>query len=305
MNRRLENENRRTAQVQSEYKATIKKNNIQAESLSKIGNSKAINVVIVALVTIAIILCALLVRSIIRNNSKLQNSVNNKEDSTVSILELDLSVDGEFVQGLYKNIPIDNTVNEPYSTIITKQENITENNRLAFVLNKLQENDDTADFDYSIVNAEYKKVYGTDKDAPKIDVNNEQFSIYHYNEEKEIYHRDDYKSFENMFFKYRRNIEKVEKNYESTEVYIYDNFICFDTAGGVNNFGVFATSDKAITIETGLTRGYDSGKNENIYGGKTINELFDEYNEKSGKFKHTFRLDESGNYYWYSSEYIK
>ena len=32
MNRRLENENRRTAQVQSEYKNTIKKNNIQAES---------------------------------------------------------------------------------------------------------------------------------------------------------------------------------------------------------------------------------------------------------------------------------
>ena len=47
MNRRMENENRRTAQVQSEYKAAVRKNTIEVETSSKDGNSKAVNIIII------------------------------------------------------------------------------------------------------------------------------------------------------------------------------------------------------------------------------------------------------------------
>ena len=306
MNRRLENENRRTAQVQSEYKATIKKANPQVESSSKDGNSKAVNIIIVALTAVAVILFALLVRSIIKNNGKKQVPQESKTEA-VSVLELDLSLDGEFVKGLYDKIPVGLTGVEPYYAIKTQQTDLTENNKASFVLNKIDNGiSEGESIEYSKVDEEYKKTYGNTSDAPKITVECYAWCKYDYDEATDSY----IKHLENglsrlVAFQYKREIEKVEKNDNNTEVYIYDTFICFDTTGDINSFGVFATSDKNVAIETGLTRGHDSGRREDIYGGKTVNELFDDYKEKRGKFKHTFKLDEAGNYYWYSSEYLK
>lgn len=306
MNRRLENENRRTAQVQSEYKAAVKKTVSQTESISKQGNSKAVNIIIVALSAAAVILFALLVRSIIKNKKERQIP-QERATETSSVLELDLSLDGEFVKGIYDKIPVGLTGLEPYYATNIQQVDITDNNKAAYVISKIDDGKNEGEtIEYSKVDEEYKSVYGSNSNAPKITVECYAWCKYDYDEVTDSY----VKHLENglsrlVAFQYKREIEKIEKNDNSTEVYIYDRFICFDTTGDINSFGVFATSDKNVAIETGLTRGHDSGRREDTYGGKTVNELFDDYKEKSGKFKHTFKLDEAGNYYWYSSEYLK
>ncbi len=304
MNRRMENENRRTAQVQSEYKAAVRKNTIEVETSSKDGNSKAVNIIIIFLSATVIILLAFLIQNLFKYSANKKEIEKTEKNEIAS--NLDLSVDGEFVQDLYHKIPMLQMGGQIYNATTTKYEDMSENDRLAYVFSVLEKNSTDEEFEYSKVNEEYKKIFGTDKVAPKINVKYNDLDLYEYIADGDLYQARIYNNgfMEKSLYSYKTNIEKVEKNDKGSQVYIYDKFVCFDSTGDVNSFGVYKTADKSVYIETGLTRGHDSGINKDIFGGKTVEQLLEDNIDKGGMFKHTFIVDDTGKFSWYSSEYI-
>lgn len=98
-------------------------------------------------------------------------------------------------------------------------------------------------------------------------------------------------------------------------IYLYDKFIQITGLSAYpecEEIGVYATSNTEIIIDSNLTQEELSSivnKYDMLDSGPTINNyefegLYEKYKEKILTYKHTFKKDIDGNYYWISSEPI-
>ena len=266
-----------------------------------------------------------------------------EEESKEEKVELDLNINGEFVKSLYEKIPAFYRGYEPYYSGVTKYEDISDNTRLLYILLTLDENNDyksivgdesvlskldnkmmgvdgpikeAKKFDFSKVEKLYKSVFGSSNNVPLIDAETGMGLVYEYVEEDNCFYGHFYAGGGGSAFVPFSKIKECEQNEDGTEVYIYDNFIAFDMEqnldGGENPFALYKSADtyyngnqnKMQKIVDLKVTGFDEATGESIYNDKPLNTIIEEYQDQAGRFKHTFKLDKDGNYYWYSSEQV-
>ena len=263
---------------------------------------------------------------------------NNKNEETP---KLDLSVEGDFVKGLYAKIPLQARGYEPYYASVTRFDDISDSKRLLYTLRKLEKEYsyklikgaagleskltklqmmdlDTIEikkFDFNVVEKEYKSIFGSSKNIPLISTDNTVGYLYEYCTEDSCFYGHPYAGGGGQDFRPYPTIERCEQSEDGKEIYIYDRFIAFDTDEFVpEQVTKYALYDRAwpgsdknkndYKIVGGLEYERDTSTNGSLFNGKKIEELLEEYKDKAGKFKHTYKLDDTGNYYWYSSEKI-
>lgn len=308
--------------------------------------------VLLVLIGILIGIVAMLLVYVVKINNDVDvykdNPTNVEEPQEEEKLEdekkvLDLSLDGEFVKSLYNKIPMQIRGFEPYSSTKTTMDSIKDNNKLLFTLRTLENEykyqvitdlrdithkldnkldseyvqnylEEVKKFEFDIVKAKYKEIFGADKEIPLIDAETTLGYVYEYVPQDNCYYGHSYPGGGGGSFRYKSEIYNCEQNEDGTEVYIYDNFIAFNyldgnslsTSSDIGTailYGLENTYDETIIISE-LEYTYDETKREERYNGMTYDELLEKYWENAGKFKHTYKLDSAGNYYWYSSEKI-
>ena len=236
------------------------------------------------------------------------------------------------VIALYAKSPIQIRGYEPYYGQMITKDNISDNNKILFTLRSLERDGKyisitaTSDiiskldknmqeiegylkyvrkFNIEDINRKYKSIFGNTQEAPLIDAETTLGYVYEYVSQDHCYYGHSYAGGGGQDFNYRSQIYACDQSEDKSEIYIYDNFIAFNsyyTSDNLfNNFALYKDSD-CENMVVDLERTYDNGTT--LYNGKTYDEIIDEYIEQGGKFKHTFKLDDSGNYYWYSSEQI-
>lgn len=248
---------------------------------------------------------------------------------------LDLSLDGEFVKSLYNKIPMQLRGIEPYSDAVTKAENIQDNNKLLFVLrelekeykyqvitdltdikpkldNKMQLMEDylteVQKFEFDVVKAKYKEIFGADKEVPLIDAETTLGYVYEYVPQDNCYYGHSYAGGGGGYFTHATKVYNCEQNEEGTEVYIYDGFVAFNSKynnGMSDGFALYTSSDCTDIMIDNVEQTYEQVERVVRYNGMTFDEIFEKYWDSVSKFKHTFKLDSAGNYYWYSSEPVQ
>ena len=97
-------------------------------------------------------------------------------------------------------------------------------------------------------------------------------------------------------------IQKVEKS--GDKIYIYDKYIFFDETQLIvadkekdQVVHIYKSSDKKSKNELGTFKNNITDKN--------TKQLYKKYKSKLHTYKHTFKKDEDGNYYWVSTEIAK
>ncbi len=102
---------------------------------------------------------------------------------------------------------------------------------------------------------------------------------------------------------YASHIRNIEEAYEENdELYIIDTYLM-----NISKFGDIQVDDKSVTFEI-----YDSSERKKTVAEEDIEDadkiedkneyISEKYSEKSKKYKHTFKKNDDGEYYWYSSE---
>lgn len=264
-----------------------------------------------------------------------------EEEKVEDKKELDLALDGEFVKSLYTKIPMQIRGYEPYTSAKTTIEDISDNNKLLFTLRTLEKEykyqvitdltnikpllDNKMDFmyeylkevkkfEFETVKAKYKEIFGADKEVPLIDADTTLGYVYEYVPQDNCYYGHLYQGGGGGPFEYKNEIYSCEKNETRTEVYLYEKFIVLnrDETTSLSTtsdiyisrfYGQNQSHDETKIIDN-LEYTYDEQTKEELWNNMTKDELFDKYWESAGKFKHTYKLDSAGNYYWYSSEQI-
>lgn len=175
-------------------------------------------------------------------------------------------------------------------------------------------------FDYEKANELYKKIYGSDQKLEKIQLQTNLGYVYEYHEDGNCYYRHDTASDGQVDYKDAREMYKVEANDTGTEVYIYDYYICYDVVAKGSDFlsgiffkalqnttygdGSYAPTDKKVT-DSLLLKDEEEGIMYEHLMYKNVGQYLDLYKDNgAGRFIHTFKLDEKGNYYWYSSSLV-
>ncbi len=255
--------------------------------------------------------------------------INNDENENIN---LQLSPTSDLVIALYAKIPMQIRGYEPYSGQKVTKDSISDNNKLLFTLRSLEKESkfislnatsdilskldnkmqgmgeylkDVKRFNIEDVNQKYKSIFGSSQEVPLIDAETTLGYVYEYVPEDNCYYGHSYAGGGGQDFNYKSQIYACEQSKDESEIYIYDNFIAFNSYytsdNSYNNFALYSNSD-CENIVVDLERKYENGNT--LYNGKTYDEIMNEYIDQGGKFKHTFKLDDSGNYYWYSSEQI-
>lgn len=257
----------------------------------------------------------------------LYEETNDTQDSeSVVPKELDLSLDGEFVTSLYEKVPTLRadilTMSESfvYSTEKKTQTDISTDEKMMFVIMNMLENGEYTEvssngivdrleisqsvlenggkirkYEKADVEKEYKSIFGSDKEILLQDI---KIELYNYNAE--------YDSTDDCFYghsinmvnssstPYTTKLDSVQKSEDNTEVYIYDYIIFGDAGSGYRLYSTYADV---------ISHNYFVEETSDIYSeGKVKDEVFEKYKDKLIKYKHTFKIDDTGNYYWYSTE---
>ena len=263
------------------------------------------------------------------NTPKVEESENNndaKEENQIN-KELDLSLDGEFVKGLYEKIPVAINTQVIYNEYKTTEAYLTGNQKMLFVLNKMRENQQYTEESIDIiadslspaitqytkviqkykveeVEANYKLVFGSNENIVKERIHDETRPYwYDYNTNDDCYYGYYYPGGGGVGRIYRTTIDSVEKSADGKEIYIYDYFIKakvytdYSITGRDNQKWQILKNDVSpIGTEDNF-----SPTNANDYE-EFLDNISEKYKDKLVKFKHTFVLDDNGNYYWYSCE---
>lgn len=268
-------------------------------------------------------------------NSNIDLSVDNSGGEKIT---LQLSPTDDIVVSAYNKIPIQIRGYEPYYGQLITKDSISDNNKLLFVLRQLQDEFKTTiisvldqkeefdnimskldnrmtgmtseelgtviKFDLDTVSQRYKSVFGSSQEVPLIDAETTLGYVYEYVPQDNCFYGHKYFGGGGEPFRYKSQIYECELSEDRKELYIYDNFVAFNDiygSGSYSESALYSDSDCENMIVK-LERTNENGTT--LYNGKTYDEITNEYINKAGKFKHTFKLDDSGNYYWYSSEQI-
>lgn len=268
------------------------------------------------------------------NNNADANIENNQgilvapdeENKSVVPKELDLSLEGEFVTSLYNKIPMvineitDTSDSIIYSTEKKSQANISDYEKMAFVFKTMEENgkytevsldgikdrleinqveleyiDKVQKYERADVEKEYKSIFGNDKDILLQDI---KITSYNYNAEydstDDCFYGHSFGLVGNTTSPYKTKLESVQTNEDNTEVYLYDYIIFADAGSGYRLYKTRAD----VTNRT-----YFAEETYDMYSqGKIKDEIIEKYKDQLIEYKHTFKIDETGNYYWYSTE---
>ena len=323
MSRDFEDQNR-TAPVESEYKTSLK-TDFEPVAIEKNKTNTVQKVILVLMAILVIVIICLLVyifthlESSEPVNDTTQEISNNeiKEEPTI----LDLKVDGSFSLDLYNKIPIQEAGLEPYYSGTTTMEDISDSQKLLFILKRMEDNkqyevvpnnglvtdsSDAADvkkFDMLSVEIAYKAVYGSVQNVPRINADTGHGYVYEYSEHGDCFYGHSAPGGSNIDYTYERDIDRVEQNDSGTEVYVYENLLFFAPDDAHEKaYALYKTTDKSNVIIDNIKRDVVDGTR--LYNGMKLDDLFNQYDGQGGDFKHTFKLDSNGNYYWYSTEYL-
>ena len=263
------------------------------------------------------------------NTPKVEENENNndaKEENQTN-KELDLSLDGEFVKGLYEKIPVAINTQVIYNEYKTTEAYLTGNQKMLFVLNKMRENQQYTEESIDIiadslfpaitqytkviqkykveeVEANYKLVFGSNENIVKERIHDETRPYwYDYNTNDDCYYGYYYPGGGGVGKIYRTTIDSVEKSVDGKEIYIYDYFIKAKIYLDNSNYQMTKESWKILKNDVYPIGNEDDFRptNANDYE-EFLDNISEKYKDKLVKFKHTFVLDDNGNYYWYSCE---
>ncbi len=245
--------------------------------------------------------------------------ISKSNDDLVEIKNLDINSD--LVQKLYKYILKYSDYEE---TLVYQSQKVTKdtmNNKLKLMT--IFENLNTSDADEIKNETEYgmqiahtlfkketverkaREIFGSN-----ITVTHEQCPIYFANAidyQNGTYNRYDYQGGGRT--PWESSISQIKSaKQRDDEIYIYDKYIhVYDEIGGSSlEEGIYTASDKKTKISDLINISVNSGM---IEGEQYSEELFNKYEEKLGNkiksFKHTFKKNDDGTYYWYSTEPIE
>ena len=243
------------------------------------------------------------------------------DEPVVEEKELDLSIEGEFVKKLYNKYI-------SHKSQITTGHHLSDEDRLNFTINQLEVESkyqvitdltylktviedinsrtylkEVNKIEFETVKERYKEIFGADKEVPMIEAYTTSCTVYKYVSQDNCYYGYKVADPPNRYYSSCTKIYNCEKNIDGTEIYIYDGFIaCNHKYDGSILYNTSDYTDKMIIDNIDVA--YDEAEQIMKYNGMTLYELLEKYWENSGKFKHTFKLDSAGNYYWYSSEQI-
>ncbi len=256
-----------------------------------------------------------------------------QENPVKEIRVLNLNPNGDFVKLLYSKLFMDiRRIPVEYSSKIVTYDSIEDDEKGLFVLKKIKGEQVSFDsvknkLDYKIPEYEeelrnmglvtvisvkeadekYKSVFGSDKAMPLMDIETGMGYAYEYVPEDKCFYGHSYLGGGGSSFTFKRKITNVEKNDEATEVYIYDCFACanyVNSADGKNLWNFYGACDKTSLVKENVAEIF--GESDSTFDGKTMDECLTEIVDSGEyKYKHTFKLDDAGNYYWYSSEPVK
>lgn len=251
-----------------------------------------------------------------------------EEKNKPEVKELDLSLNGEFVQNLYNKVPVQYWAQEIYSYTKTTEANLTGLQKMLFILNnmKINNNYETRNavgiidrlekvwgmdaqslelqvFSVPKVEEYFKSVFGSNQNIIKEDIETNLGYIFEYDKQDNCFYGHSYSGGGGFGFYYQNMIDSVEKNEDGTEIYIYDYYIkCTrNYAKNVSEIYTYSTSSNLIGEETNEEDviNYDQSTRKVSFNKDIINKY---KNNGLVKFKHTFKLDDNGDYYWYSCE---
>lgn len=263
------------------------------------------------------------------NTPKVEENENNndaKEENQTN-KELDLSLDGEFVKGLYEKIPVAINTQVIYNEYKTTEAYLTGNQKMLFVLNKMRENQQYTEESIDIiadslspaitqytkviqkykveeVEANYKLVFGSNENIVKERIHDETRPYwYDYNTNDDCYYGYYYPGGGGVGRIYRTTIDSVEKSADGKEIYIYDYFIKAKVYTDYSITGRDNQKWQILKNDVSPIGNEDDFRpiNANDYE-EFLDNISEKYKDKLVKFKHTFVLDDNGNYYWYSCE---
>ena len=265
-----------------------------------------------------------------------QNNVeetdNNQKEDEKGKVKLNLSPNGDFINMLYKKLSKISLTTLVYNNDITNYDTLSDNERLLFIFmnckpefksvdnikdkldNKFDYEMYTSNGNYSVdmfkiddVTRAYQSVYGVDKEVPLIDVETHLGYVYEYVAEDNCFYGHSYQGGGGSSFIYKTKISNCDQNDDGSEIYIYDLFIAASsTSYGPegNKWSIYNDAEQKNVVKSNILEEFIDG--ESKFENKTKEELLNSYLESNGrKYKHTFRLDSVGNYYWYSSEPVE
>ena len=254
------------------------------------------------------------------------------DEPVVEEKELDLSIEGEFVKELNSKVIHSLRIFSVAYTPMTKTQNdITPNDKMLFmlegmriekrysqmsaseVISRLEQNRimDTSGNNITIVDKfsiedvekEYKYLYGERSQLIKEDIDTNLGYIYEYDSQDDCFYGHFYAGGGGSSYLYATDIKACSTNSDKTEIYLDVYYIMIDRSDGyIYPYTVEPGSKNVSKIgETEVS--YENGAF--TYDGQTDAELLNRYKENgAGQFRHTFKLDSTGNYYWYSCERI-
>lgn len=253
------------------------------------------------------------------NSSTISNSTQNNQTSTIKQLDINSN---EVIQ-LYKYIM---KVNSSQEELVYRNTKVTEkdlNNqlKLATIFQNITKND-ASNIKYITDNYGFttEHIYYNKSTIENINkkIFGDSSSIIHESCENLLAQAKEYKNGEYDCYDIQGGgdfpwswscFEIISAEQSENEIYIYDNYVHIyeNNISGIS-FTIYSSSDKNSIIATNV-KFDDFLKNAELSSGdysfKTIiNNLKQITNNKIKTFKHTFKKNTNGTYYWYSTEPI-
>lgn len=263
------------------------------------------------------------------NNTRVEEQAPENKEEVKEVRVLNLNPDGDFITLLYSKLMVDvRNVPQGYKEEKIEYNSLSDNDKLTFVLRRI--NGKYGNFDqlknkldakvmpeatmeeigritvieYDEAEKLYKSIYGADKNLPKIDAETHMGYVYEWVEEDNKFYGHSYNGGGGSSYNYLRKITKCEKNEDATEVYIYDKFLSFNntrSSAQGNIWTLAKDQEQKEIIKDNILEVF--AEYDSLFEGKTMETFLQENIDKNGgEYKHTFKLDDAGNYYWYSSE---
>ncbi len=93
----------------------------------------------------------------------------------------------------------------------------------------------------------------------------------------------------------------IKATQKGNDIYLYDKYIFAAQLPEVDNFGVYKTPTYYYTSSSKTNLIEKVEQDESL----EENTILLKYSEKAQQYKHTFKKDTNGNYYWVSTEPIE
>ncbi|MBO5477276.1 MAG: hypothetical protein J6A15_05940 [Clostridia bacterium] len=248
------------------------------------------------------------------------------DEPAVEEKELDLSIESQFIKGLYSKIPHGfNITSGTYRASAKIQSDVPAPEKMTFTLQKMRSDKAYEELSsdgitqklseeyeissnvvhkYSVENVEneYHSIFGADKDILKQDIHTYSGYVFDYVAEDNCYYGYFYVGSSGYPYNYVTVIDSCIANEDQTEIYVYDYYIyispIINPTGSIYKEYEMTNKISDISVVADGT--------EYKYNGMTKEQLLESYKGNgAGKYKHTFKLDDNGNYYWYSCEPVQ